>query len=61
MLVNSIVFWIFFAVFLLPYFTLIWGRKKILSSIIDQVSSKPPVLVNIILSEWNITINKIYI
>lgn len=28
MLVNSIVFWIFFAVFLLPYFTLIWGRKK---------------------------------
>ena len=29
MLVNSIIFWIFFAVFLLPYFTLMRGSSKI--------------------------------
>ena len=29
MLVNSIIFWIFFAVFLLPYFTLMRGSNKI--------------------------------
>ena len=29
MLVNSIIFWIFFAIFLLPYFTLMRGSSKI--------------------------------
>ena len=29
MLVNSILFWIFFAVFLLPYFTLMRGSSKV--------------------------------
>ena len=29
MLVNSIIFWIFFAIFLLPYFTLMRGKNKI--------------------------------
>ena len=29
MLVNSIIFWIFFAIFLLPYFTLMRGSSKV--------------------------------
>ena len=29
MLVNSIIFWMFFAVFLLPYFTLMRGSSKV--------------------------------
>ena len=29
MLVNSIIFWIFFTIFLLPYFTLMQGSSKV--------------------------------
>ena len=29
MLINSIIFWIFFGIFLLPYFTLMRGSSKI--------------------------------